>query len=129
MTIRTLSLLLLFVIAFGISAVLAAAVQPLAVRFGASTPWVIPVSAIVCYSATLFLGRRFILPLAFAHSPARALVMLIAVTGASMGLAYGLVWGMQMLVGGLPAVAGLAVWFGALWTALTVLELSARRRP
>jgi hypothetical protein len=91
MTTRTFALLLLFVLALGLSAVLVAAIQPMAVRFDASTPWVVPLAAIVCYSATFFAGRHYILPFAVSHSAVRALATLVAVTVVSMGLAYGLV--------------------------------------
>jgi hypothetical protein len=122
MTTRTFALLLLFVLALGLSAVLVAAIQPMAVRFDASTPWVVPLAAIVCYSATFFAGRHYILPFAVSHSAVRALATLVAVTVVSMGLAYGLVRLTRMVVVGVPGVVALLIWFGALWLAVAAVH-------
>ena len=115
MTARTLSLFLLFVIALGVSAVLVAAVQPMAVQFDASTPWSVPMIALVCYSVTLFAGRRHILPGWMSDAAGPAFAALIVITVGSMGLAYGLVRLAHTLIGAVPAGVALLIWFGTLW--------------
>ena len=129
MTVRTLSLLLLFVIGFGTSAGLVAALQPLAIRTGVSTPWLIPIAALLCYTATFFVGRRYILPARIAALSSRALVVLVILTAATMAFASGLLWLGQRFIRDVPAVVGLLVWFVTLWSATAALEQANRRQP
>jgi hypothetical protein len=128
MTHRTLSLLMLFVVAFGVSAVLVAVIQPVAVRFALSTPWLVPLVGIVCYCATFFGGRRYILPYELANSSLRAALALAALVSVSMMSVYGVFWFARPIVGGLPGPFALLLWFVTLWTAIYVLHRAPRQR-
>jgi hypothetical protein len=126
MTIRTASLLMLFVVAFGASAVLLAAIQPMAMRLDVSTPWLAPAIAVVCYSATLFWGRRYILPYQIAISAPQAWMTLVVLTVGSMALVYGVVWLARRYVVVIPGAAVAALWFTALWVAVQALHRTTR---
>lgn len=96
MTIRALSLLLLFVAAFVFSGTLSAAGVSAANYFGwrAST-WLVPLLLFVCNVTLFFLGRRFILPEHLVSSSGRALLLIGAWIGLTMVITGGAVWAVR----------------------------------
>lgn len=128
MTTRTASLLFLFVIGFLLSGVLLAAVQPAAFRFDASTPWLVPAIAVLCYTITLFAGRGYILPHDMADSVMHALATVAALVTLTMGVGLAGVWMARAVIDGVPGVLVLALWFGALWIGVDALHRSRRQR-
>lgn len=127
MSSRTLSLLLLFVIGLALTGLaLAATVAAGAVVAG---PWLVPFTAVICFTATLFAGRRFILPAGMAARTGSALGRILLVVAGSMTAAFGLMWLVQRAVGQpVPGpIPGVVVWFVALWLAVTALHRGGSR--
>jgi hypothetical protein len=122
---RTASLFMLSIMALGMTAVLVAAMQPAAVAIDPSTPWLVPLLGVICYSATFFLGRRHILPHGLASSATHAGLTIVALVLVSMALVYAMVWGLRSVVGGVPGPWTLVLWFAVLWLAVEVLHRRA----
>lgn len=130
MTIRALSLLLLFVTAFVFSSTLSAVGVSAASFFGWSTRvWVVPLLLFVCNLTLFFLGRRFILPDHLVSPSGRALLLLAAWIGLTMLITGGVVWAIRdtplgaFLSGGRIMLA----WFLLLLGSGTLLAHRGRR--
>jgi hypothetical protein len=122
MTPRTVSLLLLSVAALAMSALSVGALQRFALGGTLASPWMVPIMAALCYTATLFAGRRYILPRDLAASVGPSILLVAAMTSASLLFVYGVVWTTGRWVGGVPSGVVLALWFFALWSALGTLH-------
>jgi hypothetical protein len=128
MSTRTFSLLMLFLIALAVSALLVAMLQPLALRLELSTPWLVPLVGVLSYSATFFLGRRYILPGQIAHAPALAIGTVVLLTTLSLVLVWVIISLIQALGGGIPGGLALILWFVALWVAVGALHRTSRHQ-
>jgi len=128
MTPRTVSLLLLSVAALAMSALIVGALQRLALGSTMASPWMMPILALLCYSVTFFLGRRYLLPFEIAEMPGAAILLLTGMTFASLGFVYGVVLAARRFVDGLPGGVVLALWFLALWTCLSAVHHVVHKR-
>jgi hypothetical protein len=86
----------------------------------ASSAWLAPAVAALCYTTTFYFGRRYILPLGIAESSARSAITLLAMVVLTMAAALGAVWLMRLFAGRLVGGAALTltVWFVLLWLAV-----------
>lgn len=124
---RTVSLLMLFVVGVMSTGALSGPALRALTPAGEPGPWLAPLLAIGCCTATFFLGRRFVLPAATAEAPVRAAVTLLLLIGGSMLAAVVVVRSVRAVVGPVPGPAPLLVlWFAALWLGVAALHRFAR---
>jgi hypothetical protein len=117
MTNRTASLVMMFIMALGASAVLMAILLWLLDGANAGGPWLLPVLAAGCQAAVLFLGRHHILSPGATASASRAAVTILIMVASTLAVAVAVVGGVRWLLGsvkGAPVVL-FAVWFALLW--------------
>ena len=125
MTIRTVSLLLLFVGALGMTGLLMAMMVSFFSGSRASGPWLAPALAVACQTAVLFLGRRYVLSGQRADSDGRIVLTLAFVVTLSLVGALAAVWLLQWVLGSSVQGAGvtLPLWFALLWLAVLRQEV------
>jgi hypothetical protein len=96
MTIRAVSLLLLFVAAFVFSATLSAFGVSAAAFLGwPANMWFVPAVLFICNVALFFVGRGYILPEHLASPPSRALLLIAAWIGVTMVVTAAAVWALR----------------------------------
>ena len=123
MSIRTASLLFLFVSALLIAGPLAGLMLRLADGSGAAGPWLALALAASCVSLTMFLGRKYILPIEMADS-SMALPVVVLAAGATLAVALVAAWILWTLIGPrLPyGATRLGMWFAGLWLVVDTLH-------
>ena len=122
MTPRTVSLLLLSLVALALSALTVGAFQRFAAGSALASPWVVPLFGVLCYTATFFAGRRYILPFEIARSPWPSIVLLAAITGGSLLVVSGIVRAARVVTDHVPGGVVIGLWFFALWSAVATLH-------
>ena len=122
---RTISLLLLCIVAFGIAAVAVALTTATTRPADVLGPWRAPLLGLICATGVFFLGRHHILPREIAQSSRRALWLLTLISAGSIAAVWGVVLVVRPLIGLVPGPGVLVLWFGAMWWAVRAVHRSA----
>lgn len=129
MTNRTASLLLLFVVAWLLTALMMAMVLSLLVRADMPSPWVMPASALLCFTGTLFVGRHAILPADIAGSRVRAWLTLSMIVGVGIAGVSLILWLVTAVGVRVRSGVTIALGFAGLWLAVRALHRGSWRLP
>ena len=129
MTIRAVSLVLLFVAAFVFSATLSAvSVSAAAVLGWQTNVWFVPALLFACNVALFFGGRGYLLPEHLVSPASRALLLIAAWIGVTMLVTAGAVWALRDTPAGALVSGGriMLAWFLLLLASGTLLANQGR---
>ena len=130
MTTRSVSIVLLFFAALAATGLCLALMLSLAPTIGiAPGRWMLPVAALVAFTAVFFLGRDVVLPAPYARSALKALGVLTIWMAATIFMWQTVMWVLRPIMGAIGVSSGqLFVLLGCLLVSVRMLERIGARK-